>query len=67
MLRFINVAPLCIQENAANWPTISDVILMFNKELRFYLHQNNQHFHLPKRSKSTLFGNENNKAKEDDI
>ena len=35
LLRFINIALLCIQENAFDWPTISDVILMFNKETAF--------------------------------
>ena len=31
-LSYINIALLCVQENAADRPTISDVILMFNKE-----------------------------------
>ena len=32
LLRYINIAFLCVQENAADRPTISDVISMFNKE-----------------------------------
>ena len=31
-LSYINIAFLCVQENAADRPTISDVISMFNKE-----------------------------------
>ncbi|KAK4576434.1 hypothetical protein RGQ29_027123 [Quercus rubra] len=31
-LSYINIAFLCVQENAADRPTISDVILMINKE-----------------------------------
>ena len=37
LLRFINIALLCIQENAADRPTIYDVILMFNKETALLL------------------------------
>ena len=32
LLSYINIAFLCVQENAAERPTISDVISMFNKE-----------------------------------
>ncbi|KAL0001038.1 hypothetical protein SO802_014819 [Lithocarpus litseifolius] len=32
LLSYINIALLCVQENAADRPTISDVISMFNKE-----------------------------------
>ena len=32
LLSYINIALLCIQENAADRSTISDVISMFNKE-----------------------------------
>ncbi|KAL4619376.1 hypothetical protein ACB092_06G074500 [Castanea dentata] len=32
LLSYINIAFLCVQENAADRPTISDVISMFNKE-----------------------------------
>nr|XP_023912662.1 G-type lectin S-receptor-like serine/threonine-protein kinase At4g27290 isoform X1 [Quercus suber] len=32
VLSYINIALLCVQENAVDRPTISDVILMFNKE-----------------------------------
>ena len=32
LLSYINIALLCIQENAADKSTISDVISMFNKE-----------------------------------
>ena len=31
-LSYINIAFLCVQENATDRPTISDVISMFNKE-----------------------------------
>ena len=33
LLSYINIALLCVQENAVDRPTISDVISMFNKEL----------------------------------
>ena len=46
LLRFINIALLCIQENAADRPTIYDVILMFNKETALLPSPNNQRFHL---------------------
>ena len=32
LLSYINIAFLCVQENAADRPTISDVISMFNNE-----------------------------------
>ena len=32
LLSYINIALLCVQENAADRSTISDVISMFNKE-----------------------------------
>ena len=33
LLSYINIAFLCVQDNPADRPTISDVISMFNKEL----------------------------------
>ena len=32
LLSYINIALLCVQENAADRPTISNVISIFNKE-----------------------------------
>ena len=32
LLSYINIALLCVQEDAVDRPTISDVISMFNKE-----------------------------------
>ena len=32
LMRYINVALLCVQENAADRPTMSDVISMINNE-----------------------------------
>ena len=33
LLGYINIALLCVQESAANRPTMSDVVSMFNKEI----------------------------------
>ena len=33
LLGYINIALLCVQEGAADRPTMSDVVLMFNKEI----------------------------------
>ncbi|KAG7957769.1 hypothetical protein I3843_11G192000 [Carya illinoinensis] len=37
VLRYINIALLCVQESAADRPTMSDVVAMLSNEVQFYL------------------------------